>query len=55
MEPTSDPEIETEIMTAIIATIIPSKSRDDGSKDRLLAFIRQLDNLQELPVVIKSG
>lgn len=50
MEHTSDQEVETEIT----ATIIPSESRDDGSKDKLWAFIHQLDSFQELPAVIES-
>jgi hypothetical protein len=51
MEHTSDQEVETEIT----ATIIPSKSHDDGSKDKLRAFIRRLDNFEELPAVIESA
>jgi len=51
MEHMSDQEAETEIT----ATIIPSESRDEGSKDKLRAFIRQLDNVQELPTVIHSA
>lgn len=51
MEHMSDQEAETEIT----ATIIPSESRDDGSKHTLRAFIRQLDNFQELPAVIESA
>lgn len=50
MEHTSDQDVETEIT----ATIIPSEIRDDGSKDKLRAFIRHLDTFQELPAVIES-
>jgi hypothetical protein len=51
MEHTRDQEAETEIK----ATIIPSESRDDKSKDKLRAFVRHLDNLKELPAVIESA
>jgi hypothetical protein len=51
MEHTRDQEAETEIK----ATIIPSESRDDKSRDKLRAFVRHLDNLKELPAVIESA
>jgi hypothetical protein len=51
MEHASEQEVETEIT----ATIIPSESRDNESKDKLRAFVRHLENFQELPAVIEGA
>jgi hypothetical protein len=40
--------------TEITATIIPSKRRGEESKDELQAFIRHLNDFQELPSVIEG-
>jgi hypothetical protein len=44
-----------EVETKITATIIPSEGRDDESKDKLRAFVRHLDNFQELPTIIQDA
>ena len=51
MEHTSEQDIDTEIT----ATIIPSESREDKSKEELRAFLRHLSNFQELPAVIDGA
>jgi hypothetical protein len=50
MEHTNEADVDTEIT----ATIIPSKLRGEESKDELQAFIRHLNDFQELPSVIEG-
>jgi hypothetical protein len=46
---------EQDIDLEITATIIPSESRGDGSKEELRAFVRHLNDFQELPAVIDGA